>query len=118
MGKAATVIVFAVMVFLRACFSQRHVTRLRYRNRLFLMKTHVKGAEMKRHTLIAALVVVVCLWVGCSNAFAVTFKGTLDWQTSRAEAVALATAQGKKILLVAGRYPALLANGMDDRFCH
>ena len=60
---------------------------------------------MKRHTLIAALVVVVCLWVGCSNAFAVTFKGTLDWQTSRDAAVALARAQGKKILLVAGRYP-------------
>jgi hypothetical protein len=61
---------------------------------------------MKRHTLIAALVIVVCLWVGCSNAFARTFKGTLDWQTSRDEAVALASAQGKKILLVAGRYPA------------
>jgi hypothetical protein len=60
---------------------------------------------MKRHTVIATLVVVVCLWVGCSNAFAVTFKGTLDWQVSRDEAVALARAQGKKILLVAGRYP-------------
>jgi hypothetical protein len=65
-----------------------------------------RRGEMKHHSVIAAVVVALCLWVGCDSAFAVIFKGTLDWQTSRDEAVALAKAQGKKILLVAGRYPA------------
>jgi hypothetical protein len=58
---------------------------------------------MKHRSVIAALVVGACLWVGCDNAFAVVFK-TLDWQTSRVTAIALAKDQGKKILLVSGRY--------------
>jgi hypothetical protein len=65
-----------------------------------------RRGEMKHHSVIAAVVVVLCIWVGCNSAFAVIFKGTLDWQTSRDDAVALAKAQGRKILLVAGRYPA------------
>ena len=56
---------------------------------------------MKHRNVIAALVVAVCLWVGCSSAFA----GTLVWQTSKETAVALAKSQGKKILLIAGRDP-------------
>jgi hypothetical protein len=63
----------------------------------------MRGGNMKHRSVIAALVVGACLWVGCNNAFAVVFK-TLDWQTSRAAAVALAKDQGKKILLVGGRY--------------
>ena len=57
---------------------------------------------MKRHSIIAALVVAVCLWVGGNSAFAHEVVGGLVWQTSKEAAVAMAKAQGKKILLIGG----------------
>ena len=53
---------------------------------------------MKHHSVIVALVVAACLWVGCNSAFA----ADLVWQTSKEAAVAMAKAQGKKILLIGG----------------
>ncbi len=68
---------------------------------------------MKRHSVIAALVVAVCLWVGCNSAFA----AALVWQTTKAEAVALAKAQGKKILLVGGSVCCDWTTTMREKAC-
>jgi hypothetical protein len=70
---------------------------------------------MKHHRVIAVLVVVACLWVGCNSAFA----AALVWQeTTKATVVAMAKSQGKKILLVAGRYPACSrTENMRDTVC-
>ncbi len=67
---------------------------------------------MKHRGVIAALVVGACLWVGCNSAFAVTFSMSYTerviWngKLQKPQAVRQAKAQGKKILLVAGRFPA------------
>ncbi len=53
---------------------------------------------MKHHSIITALVVAVCLWVGCNSAFA----ANLVWQTSKEAAVIMAKEQGKLILLLGG----------------
>ncbi|MHB9096535.1 MAG: BACON domain-containing protein [Syntrophales bacterium] len=57
------------------------------------------GVMMKHRSVIAALVVAACLWIGCSSAFA----ATVVWQTEIETAVRLAKAQGKNILLLMGR---------------
>jgi hypothetical protein len=54
---------------------------------------------MKHQSVVAAVAAIVCLSVACNIAFA----ENLVWQTSKATAVSMATAQGKHVLLFAGR---------------
>jgi hypothetical protein len=63
---------------------------------------------MRHRNVIAALVIAACLWIGCNSAFA----DPLVWQTSKAAAVAMANAQGKKILLISGRDERTRAPGL------
>ncbi|MHB8909552.1 MAG: BACON domain-containing protein [Syntrophales bacterium] len=61
---------------------------------------------MKHRGVIGAILVAACLWVGGGSAFAgtvpPTWRTSLTWETSIADALTLARAQGKRILLIGG----------------
>ena len=68
---------------------------------------------MRHHKVIAALVVVLCLWIGFNNAFA----DELVWETSLDAAVSLAKSQGKKILLLGGDKDCAITQYMKSGAC-
>ncbi len=68
---------------------------------------------MKHRTVIAVLVIALCLWVGCTNAFA----DQIVWETDLDTAIALGKAQGKKILLVGGDKDCAVTQYMKQGAC-